>query len=125
MPYYGTMNHTGGARLSALLELAAILEIPATALARELRRRFRGPARRRGTTLRPGPDTPLWLALVAEVEPHLRVRGAKARLARVLGLSPGRLREFFKARSAMPDAERTLFLLLWLAEKGRGRDKGQ
>ncbi len=35
------------------------------------------------------------------------------------------MHEFFNANSAMPDAERALFLLLWLAEKQRGREKGQ
>lgn len=119
------MNSTGGARLNALLGLAAVLELPATALARELRRQMRPAPRKRGATLRPGADTPLWLALAAAVRPHLGARGAKSRLARVLGLSPGRIHEYFGARSAMPDAERTLFLLLWLAERRRGRDKGQ
>jgi len=119
------MNYSGGARLNSLLRLAEMLEIPATALVQELRRRTRQPPRRRGGTLRPGPETPLWSALAAAIQPHLRPRGEKSKLARILGLSPGRMHEFFNASSAMPDAERALFLLLWLAEKQRGREKGQ
>jgi hypothetical protein len=119
------MPTTPSARLNQTLALAGMLEIPAVALARELRRHFRPPPRTRGATLRPGADTPLWTALVEAVRPHLRARGEKTRLARVLGLHPARLHEFFVARTAMPDAERTLFLLLWLQQKRQGRNKGQ
>ena len=70
--------------------------------------------RARGATLRPGAGTPHWLALVAIVRPHLRRRGAKALLARELGVDPSRITEYFGSRTAMPDAERTLLLILWL-----------
>jgi hypothetical protein len=70
--------------------------------------------RKRGATLRPGPDTMLWLALAARIRPHLRSYGAKSRLAVELGLDPSRISEFFVTRTAMPDAERTLRLLVWL-----------
>jgi hypothetical protein len=73
------------------------------------------PRPRRGATLRPGPDTPLWLALAAQIQPRLQRRGARALLARELGLHRMRMTEYFFRRSAMPDAERTLELLLWLA----------
>lgn len=119
------MSNDTGARLSQFLALADILEIPATAIARELQRRFKPKPRRRGGTLRPGHETTLWLALAAAIEPHLKPRGEKARLARVLGVSPNRIQEFFRTRTAMPDAERTLFLLLWLASRRRGSDRGQ
>lgn len=69
----------------------------------------------RNSTLRPGPDTPMWNALVLAVRPHLRRRGSKINLGRELGLPPQRINEFFVARTAAPDAERTLALLRWLA----------
>lgn len=113
------------ARLRTLLDLAELLEIPAQAVAEELQRRFRKPPQRRGATLRPGAGTPLWIALARAVAPHLRRRGEKSKLARVLGVSPGRMYEFFNAQTAMPDAERALFLLLWLNARQHGRDRGQ
>lgn len=119
------MLQDGGARLNQFLALVELLEIPATAIAQEMQRRLKPKPRRRGGTLRPGHETPLWLALAAAVRPLLKKRGEKTRLARVLGLSPGRIREFFGSQTAMPDAERTLFLLLWLAARRRGSDRGQ
>ena len=80
--------------------------------AAQVRRRHRPP--RRGLTLRPGPDTPLWNALVRALQPHLRQRGSKAQLARLLGLHRQRLHECLKAGSASLDAERTLLLVGWL-----------
>lgn len=71
----------------------------------------------RNATLRPGPATPMWNALVMAVRPHLRRRGAKINLGRELRLPPQRINEFFVARTAAPDAERTLELLRWLAAR--------
>src|SRR4051812_20467338 len=51
-------------------------------------------------TLRPGPDTPLWNELVRQLRPHLRKYGAKAQLARLLGLPRQRLHDCLKAGSA-------------------------
>lgn len=119
------METLPSARLNRALALADLLEIPATALARELRQRMKPKPRSRGATLRPGPDTPLWLALATAARPYLKRYGAKSRLARVLGVDPARVHEFFEARTAMPDAERTIFLLLWLEQQRLGRDKGQ
>ena len=97
------------------------LDQAAIEIARRGRRYWRARhRRRRGATLRPGIDTPHWLALAAAVRPHLRRRGNKALLARELGLDPSRITEFFVRRSAMPDAERTLLLLQWLS---RGRQR--
>lgn len=76
--------------------------------------------RRRNLTLRPGPDTPLWNELVRQVRPHLRRYGAKAQLARLLGLPRQRLQDCLKAQSACLDAERTLLLLGWLGFFQRG-----
>jgi hypothetical protein len=97
------------------MDLMEVLEIPARELARAMQREWREFRRRpRGATLRPGRETPLWLALASAVAPHLHRRGARALLARELGLHPSRVSEFFIKKTAMPDAERTLFLLLWL-----------
>jgi hypothetical protein len=73
--------------------------------------------RRRGATVRPGPSTPMWNALSLAVRAQLRVHGEKSRLARILGVPPQRVHEFLMAKSAMPDAERTLLLLVWLSQK--------
>jgi hypothetical protein len=99
----------------SLIDAGDTIEALGMALARFAHRRLRPHRPRpRGATLRPGADTPLWLALVGLVRPHLRRRGAKALLARELGVDPSRITEFFGTRSAMPDAERALRLILWL-----------
>ena len=73
-------------------------------------------------TVRPGPATPLWNLLVAELRPEVAAHGAKVRLARYLGVPRQRLHEFLTDPSRMPDAELTLRLLHWLIEKRAGRD---
>jgi hypothetical protein len=94
------------------------LEAVAVVLAREARKRLKPKPRSRGATLRPGLETPLWNALIAQVRPRLRKRGAKVLLARDLALAPARVSEFV-AGTAMPDAERALLLLLWLVRHSR------
>lgn len=74
------------------------------------------PRPRRGGTLRPGPHTPLWNAVVVSVRPHLRRRGAKVNLARMLGVPRQRVHEYFKTGSAAPDAERVLQIIVWLSQ---------
>jgi hypothetical protein len=71
-------------------------------------------------TLRPGPSTPVWNELVKQARALLRVRGEKARLARVLGVPRQRVNDFLQARTACPDAERTLLLLCWVACRHQG-----
>ena len=83
--------------------------------ARVARQRHEARRVNRGATLRPGPDTPLWNALVDHVRSHLHRRGAKANLARVLEVPRQRVHEYFIARTVMPDAERMLHLFAWLA----------
>lgn len=73
-------------------------------------------------TVRPGEATPFWNLLSAQLRTELRVRGSKVRLARYLGVPKQRLNDFITGRSRMPDAEITLRLLHWLAEKRAGRD---
>ena len=75
---------------------------------------------RRNLTLRPGADTPRWNELVRQIRPHLRRYGAKAKLARLLGVPRQRLQDCLKAKSACLDAERTLLLLGWLGFFQRG-----
>ncbi len=72
---------------------------------------------RKGATLRPGDETPLWSAVVKKMRPHLLVRGAKANLARVLEVPRQRVHDYFVAGTQMPDAERMLHVLLWLAAR--------
>lgn len=111
------MNYPGPARLRSLDPLLDLIELAAVEVARELRRRTKPKPSPRGGTLRPGVETPHWLALVKLAQPHLRRHGAKALLARELGLHRGRVSQFFSTKSAMPDAERTLLLLFWLAKQ--------
>ena len=106
-------------KLAGMLAVADILE----AIDRDLtiamhkRREARRPRIKRGATLRPSDDTPLWNALISLVEPRLRRRGARALLARELGVHRARMGEYFKRRTMMPDAERTLRLIAWLSRQ--------
>lgn len=75
-----------------------------------------------GGTLRPGKKMPLWSEVVAAVVPHLKKRGEKAKLARILEIPRQRVHEYFVGRTAYPDAERMLILLHWLALKRVGQE---
>ena len=112
-------------RTASMLFWAELLEQLARAAAREVRKRRE--ARRlkipRGSTLRPGPDTALWNSLVPLVKPHLSRWGARAVLARELGVHRARIGEYFDTQTAMPDAERTLRLLLWLSRTNAIEDE--
>ena len=102
----------------ALLLFEAALD--AANRAADARRRRRTP--KRGLTLQPGPDTPLWNELVRQVRPYLRKRGSKNQLARILGVSRQRLCVCLKAEQGCLDAERTLLLLAWLCARTQGRE---
>jgi hypothetical protein len=95
----------------------ALMDIASLAARSARRQLVRATQQRRGQTLRPGPDTPLWNALVLSVRAQLVRRGDKAGLARYLGLPRQRVDDFLQGRRALPDAERTLLLLAWLASK--------
>ena len=84
-------------------------------LARVAARQASGARLKRGATLRPGTETPMWNTLVLAVRPHLRKWGRKSNLGRELGVPPQRIHEYFVARTAIPDAERTLLIMRWLA----------
>ncbi len=106
-------------RVDGIAELMLILWEAACEPARKpVRRRERDLAGRH-CTLRPGPETPLWNQLVKTVRPLLRKRGDKALLARELRLPRQRLHEFLVGRTAQPDAERALHLLVWIAQRWR------
>jgi len=98
--------------------LAAAAVAGATQLGRALRRRRRIV----GWSRRPGSDTPMWNAFAAQLRRALSHYGAKARLARYLGLPRQRISEFVTQRVRLPDAEITLRLLHWLGENSAGRD---
>ncbi|HEY5550963.1 MAG TPA: hypothetical protein VIK52_03685 [Opitutaceae bacterium] len=101
--------------VTTLLEEAAANVLEARA-ARKFRNR-----RRIGATLRPGKDTPLWNDLRKAVRASVRKYGDQAKLARVLGLPRQRVNSFLTGGKQMPDAERTLLMLGWLASIRDGR----
>lgn len=96
--------------------MIAATESMAAATPKALRFSRRGT---RGDTLKPGLQTPLWSSLVAQVRPHLKTHGESAKLARLLGLHRQAIHSYFTAATRMPDAERTLQLLAWLAAKSQ------
>jgi len=106
-PHAGRLNQI--APLTDGLIAAARVTTAAAKKVHQARRRAR-----KGATLRPGPDTPLWNELAAAVEKALKQRGEKAKLARLLGLHRQRLHVLLVTKEACPDAERTLQLLAWL-----------
>ena len=108
------------ARLRPFEELVALFTAAGKASYRR-RATWRNPG---GATLRPGPATPLWNALVAQVRPRLKRRGEKAQLARLLGVHRQAVNEYFVSQTRMPDAERTLLLQEWLRARVAGRRPG-
>ena len=64
----------------------------------------------------------MWNACVPLLRAELQSYGAKARLARYLGIPRQRLNDFLTGRSRLPDAELTLRMLHWLAETRAGQD---
>ncbi len=101
-----------------------IIEVAAEA-ARNHRRakakRAPRPKAPQGLTRRPGEDSPLWNELRRRLIIHTRDYGAKAILARHLGLPRQRVGDFLASGSSMPDAERTLWLLAWVEAKEAGK----
>lgn len=112
------------ARLRETLRMAEALAIVAQALMVAAQKQIAKSTRsRRGQTLRPGAHTPMWNALASAVYPQVRGRyGAQSKLARILGVPPQRVHDYLVARTATPDAERTLQLLVWLAQRESGSD---
>jgi hypothetical protein len=108
-------------RLRAVSDVTEGLIWVSRQLARAAARRTSRKPPSHNSTLRPGPDTPMWNALILAVRPHLRRRGEKSNLGRELGVPPQRIHEYFVARTAAPDAERILLLLHWLATRPNGK----
>ncbi len=112
-------------QLESLLAVSGVIidaaEIAARSAQRQIRRALNP---RRGQTLRPGVDTPLWNTLAAELRSRLTRRGDKVKLGRILGVPRQRIDDFVMGRRALPDAERTLLLLSWLSAKNQGKDLG-
>jgi hypothetical protein len=96
--------------------LAGLSDLARSSARRRLTQRNTG-----GATLRPGPDTPLWNKLVAEVRPLLKARGEQAQLGRLLGVHRQAVNEYFVTRTRMPDAERVLLLQEWLRLRKSGK----
>ncbi len=105
------------AELATALAESAIKSLRAAA-----RLALASPPASRGATLKPGGATPLWNELAAAVQAQLVRRGEKANLARVLGLPRQRIQDLLRTRKHLPDAERTLLLLVWLQTRRAGRD---
>jgi hypothetical protein len=109
--------------MMGLLSELGSLAVEQAQRAAQRKRESRRP--RKGATLRPGDETPLWNAVVTKVRPHLAKRGAKANLARVLEVPRQRVQDYFVTGSQMPDAERMIHVLLWLASRETtGTSKG-
>jgi len=118
------MNPYSSSSLGRLDLPAGLILILLEAAEEAARKALTKPKRRppkRGLTLLPGADTPLWNELVRQVVPLLRRWGSKVHLARILGVPRQRLQVCLKAKAAFLDAERTLLLLAWLAAQHRGR----
>lgn len=115
-------------RLHPRMELAAelpllLFEAAAASVRAAARKRNQpdsGP--RPGKTLRPGSGTPIWNELARQTRPYLKKRGEKVKLARILGVPRQRLNDYLHARTACPDAERTLMLLCWLSCRRQGKE---
>lgn len=73
-------------------------------------------------TRRPGAGSPMWNVCAGLFRRALQPYGAKARLARHLGIPRQRLNDFLHSHSRLPDAELTLQLLHWYSELRAGRD---
>jgi hypothetical protein len=109
-------------QLKLWLDIGGLLADAAEAGARRVQSAVRRPRSTVGRARHPGPDTPMWNACVAELRPALQMRGAKARLARYLGVPKQRVTDYLRGRRRLPDAEIALRMLHWLAEQRAGRD---
>jgi hypothetical protein len=108
-------------RLKTVMTISGVLADAAFVAARSAQKQVKRAMRpRRGQTLRPGTETPLWNELVDALRKSLTKYGDKAKLGRYIGVPRQRIDDFLKGRRALPDAERTLLLLHWLDAKQRG-----
>jgi len=115
MEKYSKSIHSNFEGILLILDLFKEGAVAASEAAR--RKLVRSKQQRRGLTLRSGADTPLWNILAGALNGECKTHGAKAELARYVGLPRQRMHEFLSGNGAMPDAERTLMLLQWLASR--------
>ncbi|RFC49924.1 MAG: hypothetical protein DUW69_000802 [Verrucomicrobia bacterium] len=104
------------------LDLSEALRVAAYSGARRVHLALRPRRTQSYRTRRPGTESPMWNVCATMFRRALQPYGAKARLARYLGIPRQRLNDFLKGRSRLPDAELTLRLLHWLTELRSGRD---
>lgn len=109
-------------RLQMWLDIGDALFVAGERLMAEARQRTKPRRWQSYHTVRPGTATPLWNILATQIRAEVGSYGAKVRLARYLGVPRQRLHNFLTDTSRMPDAELTLRMLHWLAEKRGGRD---
>ncbi len=109
-------------RLETVLVMGGLLVKAAEATARAAKRAHARANASRRETLLPGPETPLWNELARVLRDQKWSYGEKANLARILGVPRQRITDFIVGRKRLPDAERTLLLLHWLAARQKGRD---
>jgi hypothetical protein len=107
MGSYGVFPAAVNGIFEALIEASREIAAEKAKAAKARRTRARGASEAAGGAL--------WLALAARVSPHLEKRGAKALLGRELGVSRQQIHAYFKSRTAAPDADRVLRLVVWLA----------
>jgi hypothetical protein len=111
--------YRGPLGLEPLFLTAQLIDIAGSETARMLRKKYRELTRRKvGSTIRPGPETPLWNELARFAASQVgRTYGDKAALGRILGVPRQRVHEYLVANRACPDAERVLALLVWLSTR--------
>lgn len=86
--------------------------------ARKRARRARLAAAKRGPQ-----ESFLWDAVADAAAPYIKRRGEQARLSRLLGVSRQAINQYLVSRTSKPDAERTMQILIWLADCRAGREK--
>ena len=106
-------------RLETALQLGGALVFAAEATARALKKAQAKTKGARGVALHPGVDTPLWNEFSLVLRNQKWSYGEKAKLARILGVPRQRVDDFIAGRR-LPDAERALLLLHWLAARQKG-----
>lgn len=102
----------------ALADLLASTAHESVRVLRQARRKGAYARPSKGATLRPGPGTPLWNKLACLAAEQIgRKYGDKAALGRVLGVPRQRVHDYLIAKTACPDTERALRLLVWLGTR--------
>lgn len=109
-------------RLQLWLDLGGVLFDLAEAAAKRTKKALQPRRSASYATRRPGAESPMWNACAELLRAELQPLGSKARLARYLGIPRQRLNDFLTGHSRLPDAELTLQMLNWLAQKRSGRD---